>query len=372
MSPRNSQRWTFSSDSSSANQIPNPNVFSDDYALEPLATDGDSLLDTVDDPTPTSTTSPLNIAANTSRPISPDSSISASAQAATVSYRIPGHRDVSPLIPNRATSRASNTFSDIHRASSTSSHFSMSRAPSPYVGATGPSHPYGLYPQVTRTSSIASASTVRPVERPFITANGPEHPYAMYSQNTVPEEDDVSLAQATIPVGFPGMGQPYPGGRQTRRDDIADIVGSDGHIEELPPYTRFAAENAPKESPPSIQPVHLPAVVPQGVPVSPQSRQTQPFDNVVELGSTSSRNANSESNGSFKEKIKQKSKQRVCGGVPFWFFFVIIGVLFLGVVLGAIIGGVIGSQKGASHSATANSLQNSTLVNLVFLVIICD
>ncbi len=259
----------------------------------------------------------------------------------------------------------------------------MPRAPSPYVGATGPSHPYGMYPQVTRTSSIASASTVRPIERPFITANGPEHPYAMYSQNTVPEEDDVSLAQATIPVGFPGMGQPYRSGGQTGRDDIADIVGSDGHIEELPPYTRFAAEVAPKESLPSIQVVHSPAVVPQGVPVPPQppqtqsvddvqSPQTQSVDNVVELSSTSSRNANSDSSGNFKEKIKQRSRQRVCGGLPFCFILVIIGVLLFGVVVGAIIGGVVASKKGASPSATADAYQNASFVSLVLCVSICD
>ncbi|KAF7511711.1 hypothetical protein GJ744_003874 [Endocarpon pusillum] len=359
MSPRNSQRSTSSSDSSSANQIPDPNVFSDDYALEPLDTDRSSHFDTDDDPAPTSAT-PLHTGAHISRPISPVSSVSSSAQPPTASHRFLGHRDVSSVIPNRTASRASYTFSDVHRASSTSSHFSMPRAQSPYVGATGPSHPYGMYPQITRTSSIASASTVRPIERPFVTANGPEHPYAMYSQNTVPEEDDASLAEATIPVGFPGMAQPYRSGGQTRRDDVSDIVGSDGHIEELPPYTRFADEIAPKESLPRIQAVHLPAVVPQEVPMSPQSRHTQHVDTVVELSSTSSRNGDSDSSVGFKEKIKQKGKQRVCGGLPFWFFFVIIGVLLLGVVLGAIIGGVIGSQKGTSPSATAEPYQNSS------------
>ncbi|ERF75254.1 hypothetical protein EPUS_00046 [Endocarpon pusillum Z07020] len=360
MSPRNSQRSTSSSGSSLAHQIPDPNVFSDDYALEPLNTDRSSPFNADDDPTPASETPPLHTGVNISRPISPVSSVSSSAQPPTLSHRFLGHRDVFSIIPNRTASRASNTFSDVHRASSTSSHFSMPRAQSPYVGATGPSHPYGMYPQITRTSSIASASTVRPIERPFVTANGPEHPYAMYSQNTVPEEDDASLAQATIPVDFPGMGQPYRSGGQTRRDDVSDIVGSDGHIEELPPYTRFADEIAPKESLPSIQAVHLPAVVPQEVPMSPQSRHTQHVETVVELSSTSSRNGCSNSSVGFKEKIKQKGRQRVCGGLPFWFFFVIIGVLLLGVVLGAIIGGVIGSQKGASPSATADPYQNSS------------
>jgi hypothetical protein len=235
------------------------------------------------------------------------------------------------------------------------------------VGATGPSHPYGMYPQITRTSSIASASTVRPVERAFIAPGGPEHPYAMYPQNTVPEEDDVSLAQASIPLGFPGMGQQYQRIAETRRDDIADIVGSDGHVEELPPYTRYADGLAPKERLASLRGVTLPPVVHRDVPMSPQSSRTRFSATGVELNSATSAELGSDSSGSFKEKIKQKSKQRVCGGIPFWFIFVIVGVLLLGVVIGAIIGGVVGSRKGAIANGDSESLQNSSYVDGPFL-----
>lgn len=364
MSRRDSPQSTSSSGSTSSIRVCNPNVFSDDYALEPVDTHEVSPFDADDDPTPTSTsaTPSLHTAASMSRQLSPDSATSASIQPPSMSYKPPGRRDVASPVLNRTASTASNTFSDIHRASSTSSHFSMPRAQSPYVGATGPSHPYGMYPQITRTSSIASASTVRPVERPFVAPRGPEHPYAMYSQSTVPEEDDVSLAQATIPLGFPGMGQQYQSGAETRRNDIADIVGSDGHIEELPPYTRYADEVAPKERPSSIHAVNLPAVVPQEVLSSPQSPHAQDLIDALELNSASTRNTCSDSSGSFKEKIRQKSKQRVCGGLPFWFFFVITGVLLIGVVLGAIVGGVIGSRKGAVPNASTGAYENSSYV----------
>jgi hypothetical protein len=339
MSPRNSRQSTSSSSSRSSNSISNPNVFSDDYALEPLDTHVTSPFDADDDPTPTCAHPP------------------------SMSRKPVGSRDVTSPMPNRTSSGASNTFSDVHRASSTSSRFSMPRSLSPYVGATGPSHPYGMYPQITRTSSIASASTVRPVERAFIAPGGPEHPYAMYPQNTVPEEDDVSLAQASIPLGFPGMGQQYQRIAETRRDDIADIVGSDGHVEELPPYTRYADELAPKERPASLRGVTLPPVVHQDVPMSPRSSRTRFSVTGVEMNSATSRDLGSDSSGSFKEKIKQKSKQRVCGGLPFWFIFVIVGVLLLGVVIGAIIGGVVGSRKGAIANGDSESLQNSSYVD---------
>jgi hypothetical protein len=231
----------------------------------------------------------------------------------------------------------------------------MPRAQSPYVGATGPSHPYGMYPQITRASSIASASTVRPAERPFVAPSGPEHPYALYSQNTVPEEDAVSLNPATIPVGFPGMGQQYQGAAETRREDIADIVGPDGHIEELPPYTRYADENAPKETTSSIHVVSSPAAVPQDDAPSPQRPQIHCLENGVELNSPLSRNTYNDAKGGFKEKIKRKSRQRVCCGLPLCLFAIIV-VLFSAIVLGGIIGGVIGKQN--SHGTNASSGAN--------------
>jgi hypothetical protein len=348
MSERFSRRSSTSSRSGASDRYSNPNIFSDEYALDPPdVPDSASIDDT--EPTHDSTNQPTDNPRSRNRSISSNSTSSISNQPLSTPYQPAGQRDVACFLPNRTLSRASNAFSDVHRASSTSSRFTMPRSQSPYVGATGPSHPYGMYPQITRTSSIASASTVRPVERPFVAPSGPEHPYAMYPQNTVPEEDDVSMAQAVIPLGFPGMGRQYQTGAPRGRDDIADIVGSDGHVEELPPYTRYADEFASKERPPSVLVgvVAGPDNAPQDVAISPQSSRTQYSDTGVELNTAASKNSESESSGSFKEKIKQKSKQRICGGLPFWIVFVIVGVLLLGVILGAIIGGVVGSRKAS-------------------------
>lgn len=172
---------------------------------------------------------------------------------------------------------------------------SIPRAMSPYVGQTGPSYPYGMYAQDTgvdvgnignmgmnnvgmndlgannlgmdnmdtnnlgvnntestsdlnNTSGMAadglksSPQPSRPADEPMPVSR-PQHPYFMYPQNTVPDE---LLEQPTtqIPIGFPGHNAVPP----TIPDDFGDIVGPDGHTEQLPPYSRFAPEDYTKEN----------------------------------------------------------------------------------------------------------------------------
>lgn len=65
---------------------------------------------------------------------------------------------------------------------------------------------------------------------------GPTHPYALYPQNTAMSEE---LSSQHIPIGFPGHTVTYQ--RQVGPDgeEIGDLVGPLGHMEELPPYTRY-------------------------------------------------------------------------------------------------------------------------------------
>jgi hypothetical protein len=93
-------------------------------------------------------------------------------------------------------------------------------------------------------------------------------------------------------------------------------------------------------------------------PQSSQSSHIQHSESNAELNPTTSRSAGSGSTGSFKEKIKQKGKQKACCGLPCWSIFVIIGVLLLGVVVGTIIGGVVGSREAARANGDAESFQN--------------
>ena len=122
---------------------------------------------------------------------------------------------------------------------------------------TGPSHPYGMYPQHTmdRSSSIATASTGRQ-DRPM-SLQRPAHPYAMYSQSGLDDETPIQAMQAiqptvppvqtALPVGFPGLNNGYhrvlgPDGEEQ------DIIGPDGHTEQLPPYSRYPDEGPTKAS----------------------------------------------------------------------------------------------------------------------------
>lgn len=116
----------------------------------------------------------------------------------------------------------------------------------PYRGPTAPSHSYSFYPQDTRparTMSIATTSTmpsVRP-ESEYNGPTGPSHPYSMYPQMPL-EEATPEPAVPAIPVGFATAADPYQRRLGPEGEELADIIGPDGHTEELPPYTRYPDE----------------------------------------------------------------------------------------------------------------------------------
>ncbi|KAH6616592.1 hypothetical protein C7974DRAFT_48027 [Boeremia exigua] len=160
--------------------------------------------------------------------------------------------------PAGLSNRPPVTQSPLHHrdsVSSTASFATTSMSENPFE--TGPSHPYGMYPQHTmdRSSSIASASTGRP-DRPM-SVQRPAHPYAMYSQSGLDDETPdrpmhadqpaVPPIQTAMPVGFPGLSNGYhrvlgPDGEEQ------DIIGPDGHTEQLPPYSRYPDEGPTKAS----------------------------------------------------------------------------------------------------------------------------
>ena len=176
----------------------------------------------------------------------------------------------------------------------------------------------------------------------------------MYPQNTVPEEEDVPPVPLSIPLGFPGMGQAYQQQTRTTGNDIADIVGADGHIEELPPYTRYPDAGVTKES---MAHINVP-VAEQGanrfdIPMSPQSTMERFSDNDVALNTAASRSAGSESEKSLKDRWKEKSRRRVLCGLPCWFLLLIIAAMILVGAIGGVIGGVVGTNKQSSAQASA-------------------
>jgi hypothetical protein len=141
--------------------------------------------------------------------------------------------------------------------SSAGSFATTSNSENPFE--TGPSHPYGMYPQLSmaRPLSVATTSTERQPHR-SMSLQRPTHPYAMYSQSGIVDEESpdepaphqqppVPPIQTAIPVGFPGLNNGYhrvlgPDGEEQ------DIIGPDGHTEQLPPYSRYPQEGPTKAS----------------------------------------------------------------------------------------------------------------------------
>ncbi|KAL3710742.1 hypothetical protein TMatcc_004538 [Talaromyces marneffei ATCC 18224] len=251
-----------------------------------------------------------------------------------------------------------NRQSTISTVSTRSGYTPVPRAMSPYRGATGPSHPYAMYPQVGvgRSPSVATVSTIRHADSPLRGQNGPQHPYGMYPQNIDYEED---LGDQPIPVGFPPRGI-QPQGTTTRADDVGDIIGPDGHLEQLPPYSRYPdgvirptmdrgpasiasdmrgrferyqdePNNRPDSSSGSGALVNVDSSEPLRSPTSSSERSSTPVAPVPE------------------EKPRRKGQQKCCGA-PIGLVVMLSMAMVICVLLGGVIGGVLG-ERAATHRA---------------------
>ncbi|RMZ80784.1 hypothetical protein DV737_g2868, partial [Chaetothyriales sp. CBS 132003] len=234
-----------------------------------------------------------------------------------------------------------------------------------------PHSPYGLYPQATRASSIASESTIRPAELPFVAQGGPEHPYAMY-QNTVPEEvDDNSDDEnegsqhlRAVPLGFSSGSAAFRNQSTSSGNDTGDIVGSDGHVEQLPPYSRFADNVIAKGDMASID-------APSTTLVDSSASQSE---HTVLTRDDSASRPEMEMNAVAREPMEEedeqvvarkegwfaKSKRRKCCGLPLLTVIIIGFAIFAAAALGGIIGGVIGNRNG-TESAIGSTAATTTV-----------
>lgn len=193
------------------------------------------------DPTrPTSPDVPLEPAANASSSFSPRPNRSSTSKSGSA-------RDSFTLRHDGAMGHVAASRPSLSRVSSASTEAAAYLvSDGPYQGPTGPSHPYQMYSQdirPARTLSIATTSTA-PMPRPESEYNGPtgpSHPYSMYPQNFV-EEPNPQPAVPAIPVGFTNGPDPYQRRIGPEGEDVADMIGPDGHTEALPPYTRYPDE----------------------------------------------------------------------------------------------------------------------------------
>lgn len=239
---------------------------------------------------------------------------------------------------------------------STSSRLTIPRSQSPYTGPSAPSHPYGMYPQMTRNPSVASQSTFRSVpDSSFVAHARPEHPYHMYPQNTVEAEDE-DITTNGIPMGF-HRGTNFPPSAQGPSGDVGDIIGTDGHIEQLPPYSRYADNTVAKGNMDDLNgrrmsrasrisrvPTHVSETATTAVPISESSSATLlPPQEHFEQDSEGSEIAK-------KEGWRDRAQKRTIAGLPVWVIIVIVLSVFFSAIVGGVVGGVIGNKQGAERA----------------------
>ncbi|KAJ5591190.1 hypothetical protein N7450_005162 [Penicillium hetheringtonii] len=372
-------------------RVSNPNVFSDEYSLEPIDPDQ---IERAPSPASIASSTTLRSTNHPQKPVSTATTENENpfGDDARVSFD-EAHRSSLPqkgaggFSNNRnSVNSVNNSPFAVQRNQSVSSRFSMPRALSPYTGATGPSHPYGMYPQVgvSRSPSVGSTSTIRQHDRPLSETTGPQHPYAMYTQNVVEEgmdDDDV------IPVGFPGHNPPYQPPQSRRDDDVGDIIGPDGHTEPLPPYSRYPTGVIPKPpTPQNMADINPPLEDQQLNSLSrgqPDVSEMSSHALVADYTGNSGNNGNDENNGNnnrssagqraaaatgimaFEEKLKQKGKKTACCGLPVWTLVLICTVMLIGGSIGGVIGGVLGTKRAAEADKQAAAAASSTGPNIV-------
>ncbi|KAJ3565041.1 hypothetical protein NPX13_g7641 [Xylaria arbuscula] len=292
---------------------------------------------------------------------------------------------VAKPVPGHDFSGPYNASSGLERGPVRSSTMSTEMpAETPYEGPRGPSHPYQMYPQdvrLARTASLATTSTAPISERSYNGPRGPTHAYGLYPQNvgTTDEVPSGGSPQGSINVGFPGTTDNYQRRLGPDGEEVADMIGPDGHTEQLPPYTRYpeeayvqkaaginVAQSTPASSSSSAQTEQQTAqnlVIPGagGIGLATRNPEFSSTEDLHQLNSPQSRHSvrsmvsevshhsiNTAARAVTNEKEKNwktAARRKVWGVVPCWALILgAIILVLLGVILGTVIGTVFGRQ----------------------------
>ncbi|KAI6778987.1 uncharacterized protein J7T54_002630 [Emericellopsis cladophorae] len=181
----------------------------------------------------------------------------------------------------------------------------------------------------------------------------------------------------TIPVGFNGMGTTYQRQIGPDGEEVGDLIGPDGHLEELPPYSRYpepangrrpSADNEDSQvSPAGAQTVLGDTPHPQGAHVlataalasgaggigiatrNPEYSSTDEnssvdrFTRSVETPDTNRGNINVAARD-FAEKLpggkwRRRMRRKFLGVIPYWAIcLLVVGLIIVGIVMGAVLG----------------------------------
>jgi hypothetical protein len=253
-------------------------------------------------------------------------------------------------------------------------------APHPYDGPLNPSHPYELYPQNVRESrpiSLALATPSASLQGQPAGRQQPSHPYQAYQQ-AASNAPSAGTPVAGASIGFSASTDRYRRRLGPDGEEIGDIIGPDGHTEELPPYTRYPDEHYARkirnaESPPEPQPadttaaapaIFVPSVVPGagGIGLATRNPEFEPEDAESPRSRHSSRTFTSDGShheinvaaATVSEKGKPLKKwqviarRRVCGVVPYWAICLLAVVLLVMIILvGAVVGTIASKHNGS-------------------------
>lgn len=223
-----------------------------------------------------------------------------------------------------------------------------------------------MYPQ--RTFSMATSSTAHNSNRQsYVGPRGPTHPYALYTQSTVAGDD---AGHQDIPVGFTGLGNAYQRQLGPDGEEAGDLIGPLGHMEELPPYTRYPEDSHARRKPPepvsntspsSAEATPGPQPIPGAGGLGIATRNPEFSSTEDDLPAMSHLRPTSRSGGSQHEintaarDISEKStmtnwqrraRKKLWGIVPLWAIGLLtVGIVIVAVVLGAVIGTVLAKDK---------------------------
>lgn len=239
-----------------------------------------------------------------------------------------------------------------------------------------------MYSQNTMARTASSATTP-PLTQSLPSHQGPMHPYGMYPQNTVEDPATLPAVQAAIPVGFPGLPAGYH--RRIGPDgEEQDIVGPDGHTEQLPPYTRWPAEGptkaalaaeasaspvdpmaariavpvnssndalispiSPTSSISSLSPT--PSIAPGLPPSPPQEEQPQETPAAIQAPSSEQRISEKQEPARSLKPTNWRSK-KLWGKLPMGVaVLLLVLVIIFAVILGAAIGTFVAKNKDQKH-----------------------
>lgn len=228
------------------------------------------------------------------------------------------------------------------RTSSDSSRIPSSRAADPYQGSTAPSHPYGLYPQSADDFNSSVDAISQPVEIPIISQSGPSHPYSVFAQTTMPED---SSSATRFQVDLPSTIQSVRPGLNSSGNEVGDIVGTDGHVERLPPYSRFADNVVAKGDMFSIDQERS-AVNEQSISPTPVL-PTGDSESHVDLITSGARLTQEQVASG--EGLTEKRRPKLYCGLSIRTLLVVAVVVVCAAVIGGVVGGVVGNHTGADE-----------------------